>query len=109
MATEGVVNLTKLNFEEEVLKSNQVVLVDFWATWCGPCRMIEPIIEELAKDYKTKAKIAKLNIDNESDIATRYNVMSIPTIFVFKNGQLVDKTIGARSKDELKKMIDKNL
>ena len=86
MANEKVLNLDSENFEEEVLNSNLPVLVDFWASWCGPCKMIAPIIDQLADDFKGKAKIAKVNVDEERDLASKYRVMSIPTLILFKDG-----------------------
>lgn len=109
MADEKVLTLTDVNFEEEVLSSDLPVLVDFWAAWCGPCKMVAPIIEEIARDYDGKIKVAKLNVDEYSNVASKYNIMSIPTIFLFKNGEPVEKLIGARSKDEFKEMIERHI
>ena len=92
------VELTSANFDEAI-KNNDVVMVDFWAPWCGPCRMIAPVIEELAEEYEGKAVIAKVNTDEEQDIAVNYGIRSIPTILFFKNGELVDQMVGAASKD----------
>ncbi len=92
--------ITKANFEEEVLKSEIPVLVDFWATWCGPCKMIAPVIEEIAAEGKIK--VCKINVDEEGELAIKFNVMSIPTIMLFKNGQVVKTTVGYMSKDQLK-------
>ena len=96
MASDKIVNLNSSNFEDEVMKSDVPVLVDFWAAWCGPCRMIAPIIDQLADEFDGKAKIAKVNVDEERELATRYRVMSIPTLIIFKDGQIVDQTMGAR-------------
>ncbi len=93
--------LNKENFEREVINSDIPVLVDFWATWCGPCRMLAPEIEKLAKDYEGKVKVAKLNVDEELNVALRYNIDAIPQVFLFKNGQVVDKSIGYATKEEL--------
>ncbi|GAE88324.1 thioredoxin [Acetivibrio straminisolvens] len=109
MAGEKVTILTKENFEQEVLNSDKVVLVDFWAPWCGPCRAVAPIIDELADEYDGKAKVAKLNVDSEGEVTEKFRIMNIPTIMVFKNGELVEKLIGARSKAELASAIDKHL
>lgn len=104
--TKRYVEVTDANFEQQVLKSNLPVLVDFWATWCGPCRMIAPVIEELAGEYAGKAVIAKLDVDANQETAARYGISSIPTLLVFKNGQVVDKVVGATSKKTLAARID---
>jgi len=101
--------LTDDNFETEVIKSEIPVLVDFWAPWCGPCQMIGPIIEELAAEYSGKAKIGKLNVDENQVIAGEYKVMSIPTFFIFKGGEVVDQMVGGVTKEKLKEMVDKHL
>jgi len=97
--------LTDKNFEEEVLKSDQPVLVDFWAEWCHPCRIVGPIIEELATDYNGKLKVGKLDVD-ANQVAGNYGIMSIPSILIFKNGKVVKTMVGAQSKDNYKKEID---
>lgn len=102
------IKLTDQNFEEEVLKSDMPVIVDFWAEWCQPCKIIGPIIEELASEYAGKIKIGKLNVD-ENTVAGNYNVMSIPTVMFFKNGQPFKSMVGAQSKDNYKKAIDEIL
>jgi len=104
-----VLHLTDDTFEQEVLKSPIPVVVDFWAEWCGPCRMMTPAIEELAAQYSNKATIAKVNVDNESDLAAKYNVSSIPTLVVFKDGQVARQFIGVTSKSDLAKAIDSAL
>lgn len=109
MSSEKVTAFTKDNFEGEVLKYEGVAMVDFWAPWCGPCRAVGPIIDELADDYENKVKIGKVNVDEQSEIAAKYRVMSIPTIMVFKNGEMIEKIVGARPKEELSKLLDKNL
>ena len=102
------VEITDTNFEDIVTK-NDVVLVDFWAEWCGPCRMIAPMIEELANDYDGKAVIGKLDVDNNQESSIKFGVRSIPTLLVFKNGEMVDRHVGAIPKETLSKSIDSNL
>lgn len=93
--------LNSENFESEVLNANETVLVDFYADWCGPCKMMAPVIEKLAEELQEKAKVGKINVDESTDIATQYDVMSIPTIIIFKNGKEVKRFIGVRDKQEL--------
>ena len=103
-------NLNDQNFSEEVLNSKVPVLVDFWAPWCGPCQMMGPIVEELANEYSAdKAKIHKINVDESNETAGKYKVMSIPTFLVFKNGEVVDQTVGGVGKDRLKELLDKHI
>jgi thioredoxin 1 len=109
MSGLNVKTFTAENWENEVLNAKGLVLVDFLADWCGPCRMIAPVVEELANQYTGKALIGKLNVDEHNEVAAKYNVMSIPTLILFKNGEVVDKAIGFRSKQDLAKMIDAQL
>jgi thioredoxin 1 len=98
--------LTKENFKNEVLDSKVPVLVDFWATWCGPCRMIGPIVDELAAEYDGRAKVGKVNTEEQTDLAGEYGVISIPTLILFKNGKPVDQVIGAVPKNAIAKKMD---
>ncbi|MDK2801193.1 MAG: thioredoxin 1 [Clostridiales bacterium] len=109
MASKNVLTITKDNFDQEVRNSDIPVLVDFWAAWCGPCRMVAPIIDELADDFNGRAKVGKLNVDEQRELAAEFRVMSIPTIMLFKNGEIVDKVVGARSKADFAAMIERNL
>ena len=100
------VTIEESNFDEVVLKAETPVLVDFWAPWCGPCRMVAPVVEELANEYTGKVEFAKVNVDNAPVLASSYGVMSIPTLIVFKDGKPANQVIGFKSKDDLKKLID---
>ncbi len=104
--SELVAQADLANWESEVMQSSDVVMVDFWAVWCGPCQMVAPIVEELAKEYAGKLKVMKLNTDEAPEVAGRYQIMSIPTILFFKNGQPVEKIVGARPKPQFKQIID---
>ncbi|MCC7331108.1 MAG: thioredoxin [Flavobacteriales bacterium] len=97
--------LTDANFAENVLNSDKAVMVDFWAVWCGPCRMVGPIVEELANEYQGKAIVGKLDVDNNPDISQKYAIRNIPTILFIKNGEVVDKVVGAASKDALESKL----
>lgn len=101
-----VVELTDDNFSKEVLESNEVVLVDFWATWCGPCRMLAPTIEELSCEYEGKIKVCKLNVDDNPKAASNFGIRSIPTLLIFKGGKIQENIIGAQPKDAIKSKID---
>ncbi len=101
--------LTDSNFEELVLKSDKPVLVDFWAEWCGPCRMVGPIVEELSGEYEGKAVVGKVDVDSNPGISTKFGIRNIPTLLVFKNGEIVDKQVGAVPKHILKGKLDAQL
>ena len=100
------IEFTDGNFEAEVLNSDKPVLVDFWAEWCGPCRMIGPVVEEMAGEYDGKAKIGKVNVDNNPEISVKYGIRSIPALLIFKNGEVVDQIVGAVPKPQLTKQLD---
>ncbi len=103
------IEINDASFKSEVTDSSIPVLVDFWAPWCGPCKMIAPVLEEIANEYNGKVKVVKINIDENQTTPSNYGVRSIPTLILFKNGQEVEKIIGAQSKENLKKMVDKSL
>jgi thioredoxin 1 len=96
--------ITSANFEEEVLKSDKPVLIDFWAPWCGPCRMVSPVVEEIAKEHP-EIKVGKVNVDEEQELARKYRIMSIPSLYVFKDGEVANKTIGAVPKKNIEAML----
>lgn len=102
-------NVTDETFDTEVLKSSQPVLVDFWATWCGPCRMIAPVVEEIAAEYEGRVKVAKVDVDANQGAASSFNVQSIPTLLIFKNGQVVDSIVGAVSKRTITERLNRHL
>ena len=106
---ENIKSVSENDFKATVLDSQQPVLVDFWAVWCGPCRMVAPIVEELAEQYKDKMGFAKVNVDEAPKIASAYNVMSIPTLIVFKGGKPFEQVVGYRPKKDIQKLIDKAL
>jgi len=104
--SQAVTEVTDSTFDAEVLQSQVPVLVDFWATWCGPCRMIAPIVEELAKQYEGKLKVTKVDVDNNTRIATKYDIRSIPSLYIFKGGKVVQTIIGAVPKNQLVMALD---
>ncbi|MEX0654333.1 MAG: thioredoxin [Phycisphaeraceae bacterium] len=107
MASENVLELTDGNFEDEVVNSDKPVLVDFWAEWCMPCRMLAPTIDELASEYDGKVKVGKLDTDSNRDVSLKYNISAIPTVILFKGGEVVHKFVGVTPKQEFKAELDK--
>ena len=99
------IKITNQNFKQEVLESEKPVLIDFWASWCAPCRMLSPVIDELAKEKGEEFKVCKVNVDEEPELAQKYNVMSIPTLVVIKNGKVVNVSVGVKSKQSIQNMI----
>ena len=104
--SQAVLEVTDSTFDAEVLKSNVPVLVDFWAEWCGPCRMVAPVVEEVAKQYKGRIKVAKVDVDQNQKIATQYSIRSIPSLYVFKGGKVVEQIVGAVPKHQIVSVID---
>ncbi|HET9044679.1 MAG TPA: thioredoxin TrxA [Burkholderiales bacterium] len=107
--SEHIVHVTDQTFEPEVLKSDLPVLVDYWAEWCGPCKAIAPILDEIAKEYGGKLKIAKLDVDANVEVPKKYNIRGIPTLMLFKNGNVEEQIVGARSKSQLTAFLDSNI
>jgi len=101
-----ILEINKENFKKEVLESDRKVIVDFWATWCNPCKMMHPVLEELDKDIGGKIKIGKINIDNDPELAAKFGVMSIPTFIVFKNGNVINSSVGMQTKEHLKELLN---
>lgn len=99
------IKLTDQNFEQEVLHADMPVLVDFWASWCGPCRMLAPVIADIAEEYAGKVKVGKVNVDEQPNLANRYGIASIPTVMLFKNGEVVNTSLGYRPKNDLETML----
>lgn len=106
MASENIIQLKDATFKNEVLEAKEPVLVDFWASWCGPCKMIAPVIEELAEDYKGRVKVCKLNVDENGKTAQDYGVMSIPTMIIYKNGEEVQRLVGYMPKANIAKVLE---
>lgn len=104
--SESIVDATTATWDKEILEAEGLVMVDFWAVWCGPCRIISPVVEELAKEYADKIRVAKLNTDENPDIASKYKIMGIPTIMFFRGGEKIDQVVGAVPKNQLKSKID---
>ena len=98
--------LTDTSFESEVVKADKPVLVDFWAPWCGPCRMLSPLVDELAKEYEGKVKVGKINTDDNAQVATQFRISAIPTLLFFKGGKVMDQLVGVHPKTEIKKRLD---
>jgi len=109
MAVSNIVNLTQDNFDQEVLKSPTPILVDFWAEWCGPCKMLAPALDELAEEYDGRVRIGKVNIDDQQGLAAQYGIRSIPTLLLFQSGEVVDQIVGLRTKRDLKASFDRVL
>jgi thioredoxin 1 len=109
MASEKVQTFTDSNFDDSVVKASTLVLVDFWAEWCGPCRRLAPTVDELATDYDGRMMVGKLNVDDNPNTAFRYSIRGIPTLLLFKGGQIVEQIVGLADKDSLKRVIDKHV
>jgi thioredoxin 1 len=109
MASEKVQTLTDGNFDQSVIKASQLVLVDFWAEWCGPCRRLAPTVDELATDYDGRVVVGKLNVDDNPNVASRFSIRGIPTLLLFKGGEIVEQVVGLADKASLKKLLDKHV
>jgi thioredoxin 1 len=109
MASEMIANVTDASFENDVLKSKEPVLIDFWAPWCGPCRAIAPVVEQLAKEYEGKVKMVKVNIDDNPRVPTQYDVRSIPTLLLFKDGKVLGQIVGAVPRPKIEELVKKAL
>jgi len=109
MSNPNIQAVSDASFEGDILKSEKPVLVDFWAPWCGPCRSVSPLIDELATQYEGKLKVAKINVDESSEVAIKYQVTSIPTFILFKGGQVADRMLGAAPRSEFMRFIDRNI
>ena len=109
MASDKIQTLTDGNFDQSVIKSAQPVLVDFWAEWCGPCRRLAPTVDELATDYDGRVTVGKLNVDDNPNVASRYSIRGIPTLLLFKGGEIVEQVVGLADKASLKKLLDKHV
>jgi thioredoxin 1 len=109
MASDNIANVTDASFENDVLKSKEPVLIDFWAPWCGPCRAIGPVVEQLAKEYEGKVRMVKVNIDDNPRVPTQYDVRSIPTLLLFKDGKVLGQIVGAVPKPKIEELVKKAL
>jgi thioredoxin 1 len=109
MAGESIVTINEQNFDQEVAKSTVPVMLDFWAEWCGPCKMIAPSLNELAAEYSGRVKVGKINVDENQELAVKFHISGIPAVFMLKGGEVVEQLVGARSKKDFKAMIDRAL
>ena len=109
MASEGIIEITDANFDEVVLKSDQPVLVDFWAQWCGPCKALAPIVDEVAQSYASRVKVGKMDVDKNAATPQRYSVRGIPTLLLFKDGQVKEQIVGYVAREVIEKALDKNV
>lgn len=107
--SENIVHLTDDNFEDEVIKSDILTMIDFWAEWCGPCKVIAPVVDELAEEYNGKVKVGKLNVDDSPNVSAKYSIRGIPTLLFFKEGKVVNQLVGVQSKAAIQKVFDENI